>query len=177
MTSGTWDRHRGHAQSYDVVGLGFNYRIDEIRSALLLRRLAGVEADIEKRRRLVGVYREELSKMSGVGFPYSDADVSRSSCYIMPITVKQPLVRDRLRSLMQDRFGVQTSVLFPSIANFTAYRDTQVGSLAHSDLAARTQVTLPLFPHMSAIQHQTVIDALRYGLDAIGSPEGEDAPL
>ena len=36
MTSGTWDRHRGHAAGYDVVGLGFNYRLDEPRAALLL---------------------------------------------------------------------------------------------------------------------------------------------
>ena len=34
MTSITWDRHQGHAWSYDVVDLGYNYRIDEIRSAL-----------------------------------------------------------------------------------------------------------------------------------------------
>ena len=34
MTAMTWDRHRGHAWSYDVVALGYNYRIDEIRAAL-----------------------------------------------------------------------------------------------------------------------------------------------
>ena len=37
MTSGTWDRHRGHSAGYDVVGLGFNYRMDEPRAALLRR--------------------------------------------------------------------------------------------------------------------------------------------
>ncbi len=31
MTTLTWDRHKGHASSYDVVDLGYNYRIDEIR--------------------------------------------------------------------------------------------------------------------------------------------------
>ena len=31
MTTLTWDRHRGHASGYDVVELGFNYRIDEPR--------------------------------------------------------------------------------------------------------------------------------------------------
>ena len=41
MTSGTWDRHRGHATDYDVVGLGFNYRLDEPRAALLRLGLAG----------------------------------------------------------------------------------------------------------------------------------------
>ncbi|MGH2896354.1 MAG: DegT/DnrJ/EryC1/StrS family aminotransferase, partial [Solirubrobacteraceae bacterium] len=34
MTSLSWDRHRGHATAYDVVALGFNYRIDEPRAAL-----------------------------------------------------------------------------------------------------------------------------------------------
>jgi dTDP-4-amino-4,6-dideoxygalactose transaminase len=30
MTTMSWDRHQGHASGYDVVDLGFNYRIDEI---------------------------------------------------------------------------------------------------------------------------------------------------
>ena len=33
MTTLTWDRHRGHASSYDVVLPGFNYRLDEVRAA------------------------------------------------------------------------------------------------------------------------------------------------
>lgn len=172
MTSGTWDRHQGHAQTYDVVGLGFNYRIDEMRSALLSQRLPRMEADIESRRRLVGIYREELDDMPGIELPYSNSDVSCSSCYIMPITVKQAPVRDPLRRVMQDRFGVQTSVLYPSIAGFTEYTGIQGGSLPRSDLAARTQITLPLFPHMSDQQQRTVIDALRYGLEEAGEEQG-----
>ncbi len=53
MTSGTWDRHRGHAAGYDVVGLGYNYRLDEPRAALLDARLSGLEDDIARRRLLV----------------------------------------------------------------------------------------------------------------------------
>ena len=34
MTTLTWDRHRGHASSYDVVLPGFNYRLDEVRAAV-----------------------------------------------------------------------------------------------------------------------------------------------
>ncbi len=39
MTSATWERFQGKAMSYDVVGLGFNYRIDEPRAALASERL------------------------------------------------------------------------------------------------------------------------------------------
>ncbi len=44
MTSLTWDRHQGHAYSYDVVELGYNYRIDEIHSALGREQLRKLEA-------------------------------------------------------------------------------------------------------------------------------------
>ena len=44
MTTLTYDRHKGHAYSYDVVELGFNYRIDEIRSALGLEQLKKLAA-------------------------------------------------------------------------------------------------------------------------------------
>ena len=52
MTTMTWDRHRGHAASYDVVEVGFNYRIDELRAALgrvQLSRLDELNAARERR--------------------------------------------------------------------------------------------------------------------------------
>jgi dTDP-4-amino-4,6-dideoxygalactose transaminase len=169
MTSGTWDRHRGHAQSYDVVGLGFNYRIDEIRSALLTRRLEGLEADIAQRRRLVAAYRRELREIPGVVVPYADADVEHSSCYLMPIVLERTGIRDRLRLAMQED-GVQTSVLYPTIAGFTAFADSDFGPLPQSERAAQTQLTLPLFPHMTEEQQRTVLEALRKGLAEVEAP-------
>ena len=57
MTSVTWDRHLGYAESYDVVDIGFNFRIDEPRAALGLSRLPRVPGDVERRRELVRSYR------------------------------------------------------------------------------------------------------------------------
>jgi dTDP-4-amino-4,6-dideoxygalactose transaminase len=62
MTSLTWDRHKGHAWSYDVVDLGYNYRIDEIRAALGLAQLAKVEKNNECRRHLSRIYRSALQE-------------------------------------------------------------------------------------------------------------------
>ena len=45
MTTLTWDRHRGHASGYDVVALGFNYRIDEPRAALGRVRLGRLDRE------------------------------------------------------------------------------------------------------------------------------------
>ena len=60
MTSLTWDRHQGHAYSYDVVELGYNYRIDELRSALGLTQLRKLEAGNARREALTRDYWQDL---------------------------------------------------------------------------------------------------------------------
>ena len=163
MTAGTWDRHRGYAAGYDVVDVGFNYRLDEPRAALLLARLERLEDDIAQRRRLVRRYRELLAEVPGVSLPYEDADVERSSCYVQPVIV-DPRVRDDVREHMLDRHGVQTSVLYPAIHEFTAYLGA-AARLPRAERAARSQLTLPLFPHLTHEQQDRVVGALRQGLE------------
>ncbi len=167
MTSGTWDRHRGHAAAYDVVGLGFNYRLDEPRAALLHSRLGGLDADIAARRRLVRRYRAELAEMPGVVLPYTDAEVETSSCYVMPIVLEDDELQRPLRERMLEHHAVQTSVLYPAIQEFTAYRDENAGSLPRSEAVARRQVTLPLFPDLDEAQQGRVIGALGESLTAL----------
>ena len=163
MTSGTWDRHRGHAPGYDVVGLGYNYRLDELRAALLDARLPGLEADIAARRALVRRYREMLRDVPGLTLPYRDEDVDHSSCYVMPTMVADAGVRDPLRALLRER-GVQTSVLYPAIHEFSAYRRPRQPPLPRSERAARTQLTLPLYPHLSHSDQDRVVAAVEDGL-------------
>ena len=67
MTSLTWDRHKGHAWSYDVVDLGYNYRIDEIRAALGKVQLEKLPTNNERRRHLTQVYRDALQEFNPAG--------------------------------------------------------------------------------------------------------------
>ena len=103
MTSGTWDRHRGHSLGYDVVGLGYNYRLDEPRAALLSARLPGLAADIEARRAVTRRYRELLADEDELVLPYSDEEVGRSSCYVMPVMLRNPELRDPLRTMLAEQ--------------------------------------------------------------------------
>ena len=61
MTSGTWDRHRGHQSTYDIVDIGFNFRMDEPRAALGMSRLARLDDDVLALRTLSAELREVLS--------------------------------------------------------------------------------------------------------------------
>jgi dTDP-4-amino-4,6-dideoxygalactose transaminase len=166
MTSGTWDRHRGHAMSYDVVEVGYNYRMDEPRAALLSARLPKLEADIARRRELTARYRELLADVQGVMLPYTDDEVEASSCYVMPVMV-DPDLRDAVRSILSERHKVQTSVLYPSINQFTAY-GAGAESLPRCEMAARTQITLPLFPHLEEESLERVVSSLGKALAEAG---------
>ena len=175
MTSGTWDRHKGHSTGYDVTGLGFNYRLDEPRAALLTARLAGLRDDVASRRRLVHRYREALRDVAGITVPYGDDEVDGSSCYVMPTIVDRPELRDPLRAFLLDERRVQTSVLYPAIHEFTAYADAGAGSLPKSERIARAELTLPLYPHLSEPDQDRVIAAVRDGLAQLESGHGAPA--
>jgi dTDP-4-amino-4,6-dideoxygalactose transaminase len=166
MTTGTWDRHRGHSHGYDVVGVGYNYRMDEPRAALLTARMAGLEDDIAARRRLVHRYRSLLADIPGVTVPYEDDEVDVSSCYVMPVIVDDQELRDPLRAFMLDEHKVQTSVLYPALHELSAYGDA-AAELPHSEFAGRAELTLPLFPTLSEDDQDRVVSALAEGMRSL----------
>ena len=95
MTSLSWDRHQGHAYSYDVVDLGYNYRIDEIRSALGRVQLHKLLAGNQHRSELTTLYRELLAELvPQLELPFGPP--RGSSCYhILPALLPKGI--DRIR--------------------------------------------------------------------------------
>ena len=160
MTSGTWDRHEGRTDTYDVVGLGYNYRLDEPRSALLLSRLENMEADIARRRELTARYHRMLGEVPGLIVPYAGSDLEDSSCYVMAVMLERDGQQAQVARRLREQ-GIQTSIFYPSIHRFSAYRERFPDvSLPITELASRTELTLPLFPHMSEADQDRVVEAL-----------------
>ncbi len=160
MTSGTWDRHVGRTDTYDVVGLGYNYRLDEPRAALLLSRLQRLEAEIARRRELTVRYRELLAHVDGIIVPFDDDEVESSSCYVIAIMLEQDGRQSEVSSRLRER-GIQTSIFYPAIHRFSAYRERFPDiSLPVTELASRTELTLPFYPHMTHEDQDRVVTAL-----------------
>jgi dTDP-4-amino-4,6-dideoxygalactose transaminase len=161
MTRSSWDRHQGGAEDYDVPALGFNYRIDEPRAALLLSRLRRLADDVARRRELTLRYRELLNEVPGLIVPFSDESVATSCCYVMPVMLEDPSRQGELRIALREKHGVQTSLFYPAVHEFTAYRERfDAVALPRTELAARSEVTLPLFTHMTAADQDRVVRAL-----------------
>jgi dTDP-4-amino-4,6-dideoxygalactose transaminase len=154
MTSMTWDRHRGHAESYDVVDIGFNFRLDEPRAALALSRLPRLDSDVSRRRSLVRAYRARLRGVSGVTIPWSDEEVERSSHFGFAILLDTGESRDRLvRGL--DAHGIQTTH-YPALTALSDYRDHPPRPRTE-ELAAR-HLLLPLSSTYGEAEVELVVD-------------------
>jgi dTDP-4-amino-4,6-dideoxygalactose transaminase len=96
MTSMSWDRHRGHAWSYDVVELGYNYRMDEMSAVLGLAQLKRIDELMQKRERVARMYTQRLAKMRGVQTPYRAPTTTRASWFVYVIRFAPEIDRDRV---------------------------------------------------------------------------------
>ncbi len=151
MTTLTWDRHRGHSSSYDVVDLGYNYRMCEVASALGIVQLRHLEQKNERRRQIVDRYRKTLAGIEGITCPFGGKTNGVSSYHIFPVILSADLPRIGFQGALKKR-GIQTSVHYPPVHLFTYYRrllgDTR-GSLPKTEFVGEHEVTLPLYPGMT----------------------------
>ena len=163
MTSLTWDRHLGHAYTYDVVDLGYNYRIDEIRSALGLVQLGKLAANNQRRSRITEQYRLALAD-SGVEIPFKSI-FGYPAYHLFPVLLSEGSQRkafiDCLRGL-----GIQTSIHYPPVHLFTYYQSRYgESSLPVTESIAAREVTLPLYPGMKSDDVDAVVEAVRTALN------------
>jgi dTDP-4-amino-4,6-dideoxygalactose transaminase len=161
MTTATWDRHRGHAAGYDVIELGFNYRIDEARAAFATARLGRLDADNELRARAAALYGERLEGLEGVSPAMPAAPDSVPAHHLFTVVVDESVDRDGVRAHLADR-RVQTSLHYPPVHRFTTFAEDLELPLTE-EYAARA-ITLPLFPGIREEQIELVVEGMSEAL-------------
>lgn len=163
MTSSTWDRHLGHDPAYDVIDVGFNFRLDEPRAALGLSRLARLQDSIAARRAIVRAYRERLADVPGLELTFGDQAVERSSHFAFPVLLADRQARDRFRDELKAN-GIQTT-WYPALHTFTEYRRfAPDDGLPRAMEVADRHCALPLSPTMDEAAVDTVVEVVRAAL-------------
>jgi dTDP-4-amino-4,6-dideoxygalactose transaminase len=161
MTSHTWDRHRGQARSYDVVELGFNYRIDEPRAAMAAARLQRLDADNRARAVAAAAYRERIEPLAGITATMPETPGSVPAHHLFTVIVDEQVERDHVREKLEG-MGVQTSLHYPPVHRLTAY--TVDAEVPVTEEYAQRSITLPLFPSITEEQLGLVCDGLASAL-------------
>ena len=160
MTSATLDRHLGHAYSYDVTDLGYNYRVDEIHAALARCQLKKLSTGNERRRLAAIRYKDALSKIDKIKIPFGNY-CFLANYHIFPILLDKSINRNSLMVFLREK-GIQTSIHYPPVHMFSYYRAMMGDQILHNtDFVARHELTLPMYADITNEQIDFIIDALR----------------
>lgn len=157
MTTLSFERAKGHASSYDVVALGYNYRIDDIRSAIGLAQLEKFQNAQEKRAALIAEYKHLLSQIKGIEIPFLKEKVT--AFHLLPILVDKRR-RDSIREYLHKK-GIQTSVHYQPVHQFKIYKNLNKNKgLPITEEYASRVISLPLYPSMRMNQVRLVAEEL-----------------
>ena len=159
MTTLTWDRHRGHASSYDVVQYGYNYRMDEIRAALGRAQLARLAAGNARRRQLTKLYHQLLEDVADVVMPFKNWKWDHAG-HLMPLLARDAQHRASIVEALKSKL-IQTSLHYPPIANFSAFREFADTPLAITQEFGTRVMTLPLHPRLTEAEVASIVDVIK----------------
>ena len=147
MTSMTLNRHRGHVYTYDVVELGYNYRMTEISAALGILQLKKLSQANKRRKVLTDLYVSNLKEAFGLSIPFKEYP-RNSSYHLFPILLNKNVNRKKFMELLKKE-GIQSSIHYPPIHKFSYYRRNLKGrqtKLPMTEYVGAHEVTLPLHP-------------------------------
>jgi dTDP-4-amino-4,6-dideoxygalactose transaminase len=164
MTSLSWDYPIEHAATYDVVDLGYNYRIDELRSALGLAQLKKLVSNNARRKVITERYWRALEG-KGLELPFRYR-LGAPAFHIFPILLAPGVDRRQFFEMMRAA-KVQTGIHYPPVHKFRYYQDQYpTVSMPITESVAAREVTLPLYPTMDDTSIELVIESVLMALES-----------
>lgn len=160
MTTMSYQRAQGHATSYDIAELGYNYRLDDIRAAIGIEQMKKLVPDLQKRALIRQWYLEGLANIEDIIVPFAGNQEFVTN-YIMPVVIKNSTAekRDSIRNQLHEK-GIQTSVHYPAIHRFSIYREF-TKPLPVTEYLTDNEITLPMYGSLTKENIQFICETLK----------------
>jgi dTDP-4-amino-4,6-dideoxygalactose transaminase len=150
---------------YDVIAPGFKYNMMDIQAALGIHQLADLDQFIERRNVLAQQYHTVFKDWDVFTLPQGPAfDHLHAWHLYIPLlnTDKSPVSRDEILARMKDH-NIGLGFHYQACHLFTYYKDAygyKEGDFPHAEDFANRAMSLPLFPTMTDLDQQDVVEAL-----------------
>jgi dTDP-4-amino-4,6-dideoxygalactose transaminase len=154
-------RQHGARVRYESERVGYNSRLDALQAAILRVKLPSLDASVAQRRHAADRY-DALLQGAPLELPYRDPSAQHSfHQYTVQVDAER---RDDVQRDLAQR-GVQTVVYYPvPLHRQVAYRQPASVVLPRAEAAARSVLSLPLWPEITAATQARVAAALRGAL-------------
>lgn len=155
-------RNWGSLVKYHHEVQGYNSRLDTIQAAILSVKLRHLADWNERRRTAAAWYREALADCAELALPAEAPWTGRHVYHLFVVRLLEH-DRDAVARALAER-GVQTVVHYPvpiHLQKAYAGLGYRAGAFPHAEQAARSVLSLPMFPEMTQDHVGLVADALR----------------
>jgi len=148
---------------YDILDLGYNYRLDEIRSALGFSQMKRIKQINSFRIKIAKKYLQMLRKIPGLSVPIIKENRNHIfHLYTIKIEKNYHLTRDELIKKLY-KHGIGTSVQYYPIHLMTFYKKHlkhKSTDFPNSNILKDQVLSLPIYPKMNQKQIEYVISHL-----------------
>jgi perosamine synthetase len=164
ITTDARQRHVLGQWHYEMVALGFNYRLSDIGAALGLSQLRRLDGNLARRRRIVERYGAAFARLPEIRVPVERAEI-RSAWHLYAVQLRP----ERLTAGRQEVFAalraenVGVNVHYIPVYRHPYYRrrfGDQGGVCPVAEQAYESLLTLPLFHGMTDDDVEDVIAAV-----------------
>ncbi len=163
------ERHSQQTYHYDMVDLGFNYRLSDIGCALGLSQLTKLSAFVDQRRILASEYHRLLADVPGIE-PLARRTDRSSAWHLFVVRVQNDAgkTRDQVFAEMRKQ-GIGVNVHYLPVYLHQYYRQTlgfKKGLCPVAEAMYEQILSLPLFPSLQLSDVHYVVDCLKRALNS-----------
>ena len=150
------ERNISKTPTYQIYELGYNYRIDDIRSAIGIEQIKKIDNLNNLRQKVANNYKKLISKeLPSVKIPFQEFIGGKFSYHLFPILLPNELDRDQLIKFLNDR-GIQTSIHYKPIHNLKFYEKPNF-KLINLDKISKYILSLPIHPKLGLIDQRYIV--------------------
>ena len=166
------ERQRAGQWFYEMVSLGFNYRLPDVLCALGIQQLKRMDANLARRREIAAQYASAFRDIRGIAAPTRRPDVS-PAWHLYPIRLNvQELSANRgeiFRALRAENIGVNVHYIPVHLHPYYRERfEYHGGEFPVAEDAYSRLISLPMFHSMT---EQDVLDVIAAVKKVVGSYE------
>lgn len=155
MTTLSYDRAKGISMNYDVLELGYNYRLDDIRASIAIIQLNKLREDILKREKIRQKYIALLKDVKNLIIPFKKRKGVHSN-YIFVVLVSN---REKVREYLSEK-GIQTSIHYPPVHKFKIYKRS-TKNLPVTENVTNRLLTLPMYSSLTSSEVEYICKCLK----------------
>lgn len=147
----------------EVAYIGGNAKMNEFQAAMGICNLRHIDHEIEKRKKLVMQYREQLKNIEGIKVCQEQVNVKSNYAYFPVVFDRYRYTRDEVFEKLSEKGIVARKYFYPITNSFDCYKNLSTAGKEKTPVSARIAdkvLTLPLYADLNMSEVEQICDII-----------------